>query len=78
METPAQILTFEETNILGNILNYSFGKANQTIGNSPMGHKLARKYKEWDRKQSKTIQPCSHPLRNGSHRSQTWNRNQNG
>jgi len=27
METPAQILTFEETNILGNILNYSFGKA---------------------------------------------------
>ena len=27
METPAQFLTFEETNILGNILNYSFGQA---------------------------------------------------
>lgn len=27
METPAQILTFEEINILGNILNYSFGKS---------------------------------------------------
>ena len=27
MERPAQILTFEEINILGNIINYSFGSA---------------------------------------------------
>ena len=27
METPAQILTFEELNILGNIINYSFGSS---------------------------------------------------
>ncbi|OUU15156.1 MAG: hypothetical protein CBB97_24175 [Candidatus Endolissoclinum sp. TMED37] len=27
MEKPAQILTFEEINILGNIINYSFGAA---------------------------------------------------
>ena len=27
MDTPAQFLTFEETNVLGNILNYAFGKA---------------------------------------------------
>jgi len=27
MDTPSQILTFEETNILGNIINNTFGKA---------------------------------------------------
>ena len=49
METPAQILTFEETNILGNILNYSFGKASTRdagygVTTSLSGNALTVKY----------------------------------
>ena len=49
METPAQILTFEESNILGNILNYSFGKASTAnagygITTTLAGDRLTLKY----------------------------------
>tara|TARA_B100000674_G_C37376898_1_gene705664 strand:- start:41 stop:436 length:396 start_codon:yes stop_codon:yes gene_type:complete len=49
METPAQILTFEELNILGNILNYTFGKASTRdsgfgITTSLAGNLLTLKY----------------------------------
>ena len=49
METPAQILTFEETNILGNIINTSFGKASTRdagygITTSLAGNRLTLKY----------------------------------
>ena len=49
METPAQFLTFEETNILGNILNYSFGQASTRdagygIQTSLAGNLLTLKY----------------------------------
>ena len=49
METQAQILTFEETNILGNILNTSFGKsstrdAGYGIKTTLAGNSLTIKY----------------------------------
>jgi len=49
METPAQILTFEEINILGNILNTSFGgtstrQAGYGITTSIAGNMLTLKY----------------------------------
>ena len=49
METPAQILTFEETNILGNIINTTFGKASTRdagygITTSLAGNRLTLKY----------------------------------
>ena len=49
METPAQFLTFEESNILGNILNYTFGKASTRdsgfgITTSLAGNLLTLKY----------------------------------
>jgi len=49
METPAQFLTFEETNILGNILNTTFGKsstrdAGYSITTSIAGDRLTLKY----------------------------------
>jgi len=49
METPAQILSFEETNILGNVLNYTFGKsstrdAGYGIATSLSGNLLTLKY----------------------------------
>jgi len=49
METPAQFLSFEETNVLGNILNYTFGKASTRdagfgITTSLAGNLLTLKY----------------------------------
>tara|TARA_B100000282_G_scaffold282715_1_gene245752 strand:- start:989 stop:1384 length:396 start_codon:yes stop_codon:yes gene_type:complete len=49
METPAQIFTFEEVNILGNILNSAFGKsstrdAGYGITTSLAGNSLTLKY----------------------------------
>ena len=49
METPAQVLTFEETNILGNIINTTFGKASTRdagygITTSLAGNRLTLKY----------------------------------
>ena len=49
METPAQILTFEETNILGNIINTTFGKASTRaagygVTTSLAGDRLTLKY----------------------------------
>ena len=49
METPAQFLTFEETNILGNIINTTFGKASTRdagygITTSLAGNRLTLKY----------------------------------
>ena len=49
METPAQILTFEELQALGTILNYSFGKASTRdagygITTSLSGNQMILKY----------------------------------
>jgi len=49
METPAQFLTFEESNVLGNILNTTFGKASTRdagygITTSLAGNLLTLKY----------------------------------